>query len=157
MIGPEQKTSKTKQHPPSLSVEERFRLLSESLTDYAFITFDQENRITSWSAGAEKLLGWSEDEVLGECGAILFTSEDRERGEVEKEIDQALHYGRAEDDRWHMRKDGSRFWGSGVMTAVGDESGRTSLSPKCCATLRNENGPRRRSGKRRRSSVRPWR
>ena len=114
----------TKQHPPPLSAEERFRLLSESVTDYAFITFDPENGITSWSAGAEKLLGWKEAEVLGQSGAIFFTPEDRERCEVEKEIDQALRYGRAEDDRWHVRKDGSRFWASGVMTAVRDESGR---------------------------------
>jgi PAS domain S-box-containing protein len=157
MMGPEQKTSKTKQHPPSLSIEERFRLLSESLTDYAFITFDQENRITSWSAGAEKLLGWSEDEVLGESGAIFFTPEDRERGEVEKEIDQALHYGRAEDDRWHMRKDGSRFWASGVMTAVGDESGRHLAFAKVLRDLTERERAEAVLRERRRSSVRPWR
>jgi PAS domain S-box-containing protein len=107
-----------------LSPEQLTCFLSEGVTDYAFVTFDGENRITSWSKGAELILGYSEAEILGQPGAILFTEEDRARGEARKEFEIALRDGRADDERWHRRKDGSRFWGSGVMTAIRGADGR---------------------------------
>lgn len=108
---------------PVLSAEERYRVLSESAIDYAFITFDQQNRVNSWSKGAEQMLGYSETEALGMPGAEFFTPEDRARGEDKEEIQKAIREGRAENERWHMRKDGSRFWGSGVMTSLRNEAG----------------------------------
>jgi PAS domain S-box-containing protein len=98
--------------------EERLRLLVESAVDYAIFTVDRQNRITSWNAGAERQLGWTESEAIGRSGAIIFTPEDRATGEVEMELQQATDRGRAVDERMHIRKDGSRFWASGILTAL---------------------------------------
>jgi len=68
--------------------------------------------------GAERILGWCESEVLGQPGAIVFNDEDRAKGEVERELRIARAEGKAENERWHVRKDGSRFWGSGIMTSL---------------------------------------
>ena len=96
------------------------RAILESASDYAIITIDLDGRITSWNAGARNLLGWEEAEALGMDGRLLFTPEDRERGAPEAEMAQAREAGRAEDERWHLRRDGSRFWGSGLMTPLRD-------------------------------------
>jgi PAS domain S-box-containing protein len=98
-------------------------LLVENVQDYAIFTVDVENRITTWNHGAERLCGYSEAEVIGLSGAIIFTPEDRATGEPMKELETARAQGQALDERWHLRKDGSRFWGSGAMTALYDESG----------------------------------
>jgi PAS domain S-box-containing protein len=87
----------------------------ESASDYAIITIDPNGWVTSWNAGARNLLGWGEAEALGMDGRLLFTPEDREHGAPEAEMAQARAAGRAEDERWHLRKDGGRFWGSGLM------------------------------------------
>lgn len=98
--------------------EERLRLLIESASDYAIFTMTLDGLIDSWNSGAEKLFGWTEAEVLGTSGALIFTPEDRKKGEVEKEMKTALRQGRAPDERFHLRKDGSRFYVSGVMTVL---------------------------------------
>jgi len=94
------------------------RAILESATDYAIIALDPENKITLWSSGAERLLGWSASEAIGCSGSMIFIPEDRERGAVEAELAKALAEGRAENERWHLRKDKSRFWGSGVMAPL---------------------------------------
>jgi len=95
----------------------------ESVRDYALFQLDEKGIIRAWNAGAERLLGWSEPEVVGLPSRIVFTPEDVAAGEHEKEIGAARTHGRAEDERWHMRKDGSRFFASGVLTPVCDERG----------------------------------
>jgi PAS domain S-box-containing protein len=105
------------------AAEHRLQLFIDNARDYAFITFDKENRITSWNPGAERILKYTEAEILGKSGSTFFTPEDRDRHQPQREMAIADRDGRAEDERWHMRKDGSRFWGSGVMTALRDESG----------------------------------
>ncbi len=100
------------------------RLIADMVRDYAFLTFDVDTRITFWSAGAQQIFGWTEPEILGQPGMVIFTPEDREKGEPLKEIETAKREGRAEDDRWHLRKDGSRFWASGIVTALRDDSGQ---------------------------------
>jgi PAS domain S-box-containing protein len=104
--------------------DERLRVFIESVRDYAFVVLDTDNRVTEWNVGAERLLGYKEEEIIGRSGALFFTPEDRERGEPEKEVETAKREGRAEDERWHMRKDGSRFRASGVMTSMRDADGR---------------------------------
>ncbi|HET9025392.1 MAG TPA: PAS domain S-box protein [Burkholderiaceae bacterium] len=94
---------------------ERLHLILESARDYAIISTDLQRRVTSWNPGAERLTGYTEAEMIGQYADMLFTSEDRERGEVERESGIALKTGRAANERWHRRKDDSRFWGSGVM------------------------------------------
>lgn len=96
----------------------------ESLDDYAFITFNLNNCVTTWHRGAERILGYSEEEILGRSGSLFFTPEDRERHAEEEEIAVADRDGRAADERWHLRKDGTRFWGSGVMSPLFDRNGR---------------------------------
>jgi len=95
----------------------------DSASDYAIIALDPDNKIALWNTGAQKLLGWVEDEVIGCNGAMIFTPEDRARGAVENEMARALAHGCAENERWHLRKDGSRFWGSGLLMPVKDKQG----------------------------------
>lgn len=103
-------------------IQERFRLLVEGAKDYAMFLLDPENTITFWSAGAERVFGWTQEEAIGQSGAMIFTPEDRRKGEVEKEMDGALTDGRALDRRFHLRKDGSRFWTDGVLMRIDDDS-----------------------------------
>lgn len=106
------------------SEEAQHRLLVENARDYAMFLTDCDSRITSWSTGAERLTGFTEAEILGASGEIIFTPEDRVKKEPEKELEKARTLGRAENERWHLRKDGSRFWGSGIMHAVYDDAGK---------------------------------
>lgn len=101
--------------------ELRLRHIIDSAAEYAIITVDSERRILSWNLGAERLLGYSEAEALGRSGDIFFSAEDRAAGEPEREMQMAREEGRAADERWHVRKDGSRFWGSGVMLPMQDD------------------------------------
>jgi PAS domain S-box-containing protein len=84
---------------------------------------DPRGRVANWNAGAERILGYAEAEIVGESAAVIFTPEDREAGVPEGELQTAAATGRAEDERWHLRKDGSRFWASGVVSALTDASG----------------------------------
>lgn len=97
---------------------ERLRVILDSAKEYAIITLDGEGRIATWNSGAERLLGYTEAEVLGQPGEIFFSSDDRAAGVPEQEMRAARDEGRAANERWHYRKDGSRFWGSGVMLPV---------------------------------------
>jgi PAS domain S-box-containing protein len=103
--------------------EERFELLVEAAKDYAIFMTDAEGRVTTWNEGAERLFGFAEAQIVGEDASILFTSEDQESGAPERELEKARTEGRAVDERWHMRKDGSRFWASGFVRPVLAEEG----------------------------------
>ena len=87
----------------------------DSAMDFAIIALDPDNKVTLWNPGAEKILGWTAEEMMGRSGELIFIPEDRAAGAVEAELTKAITNGRAEDERWHARKDGSRFWGSGLM------------------------------------------
>jgi PAS domain S-box-containing protein len=103
--------------------EEMFRLLVESVKDYAIFATDSAGVVVIWNTGAERIFGYADTEIIGENANILFTPEDRERGAPEHEMATAIAEGRAEDERWHMRKDGSRFWASGIATPLRDKAG----------------------------------
>lgn len=103
---------------------ERLRLILESARDYAILSTDLARRVTSWNPGAETLTGYSESEMLGRSADVLFTDDDNARGEPEREARTAVATGRSADERWHRRKDGSLFWGSGVVMAMHDARGR---------------------------------
>jgi two-component system CheB/CheR fusion protein len=103
--------------------EERLRLLIASAHDYAIFMLDEDGLITSWNSGAERVMGYPESEIVGQPGACLFTPEDRAAGVPQQELKRAAETGRALDERWHLRQDGSRFWASGVMTAVRNDHG----------------------------------
>ena len=103
--------------------EEWAKLIVENVKEYAIFTLNKAGQIATWNPGAERILQYTDDEAIGQTGAIIFTPEDRAAGAVEYEIGTAVRHGQALDERWHIRKDGSRFWGSGVMTALHDEAG----------------------------------
>src|SRR5436190_6986207 len=103
---------------------ELYRLIVESARDFAIFTVDPQNRVTSWNTGSRRILGYAKGEALGKSGADFFTPEDRRKGEHLKEIRTARRKGRAEDERWHLRKSGTRFWGSGLMMPVRDSKGK---------------------------------
>jgi two-component system CheB/CheR fusion protein len=105
------------------SSEERLRLMLENVRDYAVFSTDLQRRVASWNSGAERLLGYSESEALGQEADLIFTPEDRAAGAPQLEASTALRDGRAADERFHMRKDGSRFWGSGIMMRMQDDAG----------------------------------
>ena len=100
------------------------RRVLESATDYAIISLDLGGLVTGWNRGAELILGWSEPEMLGHTAAAIFTDEDRAAGVPAHEMEQALSTGRGSDERWHMRKDGSRLFGLGEMMCLRAEDGR---------------------------------
>ncbi|HEX2829109.1 MAG TPA: PAS domain S-box protein [Burkholderiales bacterium] len=100
--------------------EERLRLTVESVPDYAIFTTDTSGRIESWNAGAENIFGYAETEAIGQNASILFTPEDRARNAHLLEMQMAREQGRALDERWHMRRDGSRFYASGVLAPLLD-------------------------------------
>ncbi|MEW5856191.1 MAG: PAS domain S-box protein, partial [Cyanobacteriota bacterium] len=104
--------------------EERFRLLLENVKDYAIFFIDPDGRVIRWSIGAERILGYQEAEILGQSASIIYTPEDIERGADQEELETAITEGRAEDERWHVRKDGSHFWASGIVTPLRDETGQ---------------------------------
>jgi two-component system CheB/CheR fusion protein len=120
--------------------EERYRLLVESAQEYAIFMLDPTGHITSWNTGAERIFGYREAEALGQLGAVIFTEEDRAAGVPEVEMATAVREGQASDDRWHRRRDGSRFWANGVMEALRQPDGTLSGFAK---VLRDNTAPKR--------------
>jgi PAS domain S-box-containing protein len=106
-----------------LETGEGYRLMVESVEDYAIFTMDPEGRVASWNPGAERLLGYRTDEILGRASACFFTPEEAEKGVPEQEMRTAVETGRAIDDRWHVRKDGSYFFANGITSPLRDRSG----------------------------------
>ena len=102
---------------------ERLRLLVESAKEYAIIMTDTQARVLEWNPGAERIIGYTEEEMLGRRADLIFTPEDRERGAPEHELLEAEATGAAKDQRWHLKKDGARFFADGVMTALRDDAG----------------------------------
>ncbi|MBV9773687.1 MAG: PAS domain S-box protein, partial [Gemmatimonadetes bacterium] len=103
---------------------EMYRLLVENVTDYAIFMLSPEGVVASWSEGAERILGYTEAEILGRHFSVLSPPEEVEAGKPEFALGAAIREGRWEDVTWRVRGDGSRLWGSVVLTAVVDEAGR---------------------------------
>ncbi|RYF69395.1 MAG: PAS domain S-box protein, partial [Comamonadaceae bacterium] len=95
--------------------EERMRMMIENALDYAIFSTDLDRRVTTWNSGAERLLGFTEAEIVGQLSDVIFTPEDRSADAPNQEARTARRKGRASDERMHMRKDGSRFRGTGTM------------------------------------------
>lgn len=98
--------------------EANYRHIVDSAIDSAIISTNMDGLITSWSAGAQTIMGWTEAEMLGAPLSRIFTPEDRERGTPHKELAEAQKHGRSSDERWHIRKDGSRFYAQGAVTPL---------------------------------------
>jgi PAS domain S-box-containing protein len=102
---------------------ERFKLLIESVKDYAILMLDPDGRIVSWNAGAERIKGYSAEEAIGRHFSIFYTPEAIEQAHPEHELEIARRDGRYEEEGWRVRSDGTRFWASVVITALCDEDG----------------------------------
>jgi PAS domain S-box-containing protein len=107
-----------REHP-----EEQYRLLTENVKDFAIFLLDTSGRIATWNTGAERILGYQEAEMLGRPYSLLFLPQDIIKGQPEYELAVARDKGRSEDERWHVRKDGTQFWASGVVTPLWDGQG----------------------------------
>jgi PAS domain S-box-containing protein len=104
--------------------EERFRLLIESVQDYAIFMLSPAGIVTSWNVGAQRMKGYEAEEIIGQHFSRFYLAEDLERGKPKMELDVAAAEGRFVDEAWRGRRDGSRFWASVVITALRDPHGK---------------------------------
>ncbi len=103
--------------------EEKFRLLIESVQDYAIFLLDPQGHVATWNAGAERFKGYHAAEIIGRHFSVFYPEEDIRAGKCEIELEGAARVGRFEDDGWRIRKDGTRFWANVVITALRDPTG----------------------------------
>ncbi len=103
--------------------EERFRLLVESVKDYAIFRLEPSGHVATWNVGAERIKGYRADEIIGEHFSRFYPPEDVRAGKCEMELGVAAREGRFEDEGWRIRKDGSRFWANVVITALRNAAG----------------------------------
>ncbi len=104
--------------------ENLFRIQVEEVKDYAVFMLDTEGKVLSWNAGAERLKGYRAEEIIGKHFSCFYPEEEQNAGKPEEELRIAAAEGRLEDEAWRLRKDGSRFWGNVIITALHDESGK---------------------------------
>lgn len=103
--------------------ERRYEFVVNNLAEYAFILLDLDGTITDWSEGARELFGYHADEVIGRPFDLLYSEEDQEAGVPRRDLRDCADMGREEDERWRVRRNGSRFFSSGVLTAIRDDAG----------------------------------
>ncbi|MFL5471434.1 MAG: PAS domain S-box protein, partial [Gemmatimonadales bacterium] len=103
--------------------DDRYQRLFESTVDYAVFHLTLDGTVETWNPGAQRIFLYEPGEIIGRSGTLLFTPEDNLQGVPEHELRFAIQSGRAEDSRWHIRKDGSRFWANGAMVGLRDEAG----------------------------------
>ena len=107
-----------------LEAERHFRLLVQGVTDYAIFMLDPQGHVTNWNAGAQRIKGYTPEEIVGEHFSRFYTPEDREAGLPQRALETAREAGRYEAEGWRVRKDGSRFWANAVLDAVHDDDGK---------------------------------
>ena len=103
--------------------EQQFQLLVQGVTDYALYMLDPEGYVSNWNAGAERIKGYSADEIVGQHFSQFYTEEDRQRGEPQISLDTARREGRFEKEGWRQRKDGTRFWAHVIIDAIHGDNG----------------------------------
>lgn len=132
-----------------LDSEERFRLLVEQVKDYAIFLLDPRGFISSWNQGARRVKGYSSDEVIGQHFSMFYTEEDKAADKPGRELATAIREGRYEEEGWRVKKDGSLFWASVVITALWDKRGNLSgfakVTRDLTVRLRQEEGMRHRT------------
>lgn len=108
--------------PTKVSHADKYRLILQNVRDFAIFSADLNGRIDEWNTGAERFFGYTEAEILGQPMEVLYVPEDRAGGRVELEKAMAAETGYSEDERWHLHKDGSRFFVSGMVNAMYDDN-----------------------------------
>lgn len=106
-----------------LSYDRHSKRIIESAIDYGIIGLDLDGLVTSWNEGARRIMGGSENDLLGKPAGVFFTAADREQGIPQAEMRAAIQEGRGTDERWHLKKDGSCFWANGEMMTLRNEQG----------------------------------
>jgi len=101
-----------------LETEQRFRLLVESVVDYAIFMLDADGYITSWNAGAQRIKGYRAEEIMGQHFSRFYTEEDQRNGVPQRVLQSAARLGKFEGEGWRVRKDGSRFWANALLDAI---------------------------------------
>ncbi|HUQ28076.1 MAG TPA: PAS domain S-box protein [Usitatibacter sp.] len=117
-------TERREQEERMRQSEERFRLLLEGVEDYAIYLLDPDGRVSSWNGGAQRIMGYTAGEIVGQSFERFYPPEDVVAGRPTAELRTAALNRRAEDTGWRMRKDGTRFWANVVVTALHDDEGR---------------------------------
>jgi len=103
--------------------EPLYRLLIEQVQDYAIFAMDTEGNVRTWNPGAQRFKGYTADEIIGRNFSVFYTPEDIAAGRPRELLSTAARVGRAEDEGWRLRKDGSRFWASVLITALRSDDG----------------------------------
>ncbi|HTD56985.1 MAG TPA: PAS domain S-box protein, partial [Silvibacterium sp.] len=103
--------------------EERLRLIVQNARDYAIFMLDPDGNVSTWNPGAQRLKGYSADEIIGRHFSAFYTQEDLERHRPEHVLETARAAGRYEEEGWRIRKDGSRFWANVIVTALRRKDG----------------------------------
>jgi PAS domain S-box-containing protein len=103
--------------------EERFRLLLEGVKDYAVLMLSPEGNVLSWNLGAERIIGYKREEIIGKHVSVFYPPEEIQSGNADRALKTAVEEGRVEEEGWRVRKDGTRFWANVVLTALRDEAG----------------------------------
>lgn len=103
---------------------ELYRLLVNSIQDYAIFYLDAAGYVASWNKGAQRLKGYKADEIIGKHFSVFYTSKDIKAGRPAHNLEECLQYGHIEDEGWRVKRDGSRFWADVIITAIHDESGQ---------------------------------
>ncbi|TPI13412.1 PAS domain S-box protein [Mesorhizobium sp. B4-1-3] len=116
-------TERVAAHQSLLQSERRFRILVDGVTDYAIYMLDPSGVITNWNAGAERLKGYAAEEIVGQHFSKFYTREERAKGTPLRVLEAAVQNGRYEGEGWRVRKDGSRFWASVVVTPIRNDVG----------------------------------
>lgn len=111
-------------HDAAFTEHDRYRLLVESIQDYAIFLMDKEGHVSTWNKGAEKIKGYKTQEILGKHFSIFYLSHDIQTDKPKRELELATRFGRVEDEDWRVRKDGTRFWANVVITALRDNNGK---------------------------------
>jgi osomolarity two-component system sensor histidine kinase TcsA len=101
-----------------MTINETFRILVETVKDYAIFMLDPQGNIATWNAGAERFKGYTKDEIIGKHFSNFYMQDDRDDDKPARELDLALKNGHVEDTGWRLRKDGSMFWANVVITPV---------------------------------------
>ncbi len=110
--------------PPSVLRDATLRALHDNPAGHAMLSVDRRGLVTEWSLGAATLMGWGREEMLGQSMGVIFAPEEREAGAVRTALRHAVRSGHARHARWHLRRDGSRFWATGALTSLRDDDGR---------------------------------
>jgi PAS domain S-box-containing protein len=117
----------------------QFELFTDPIPDHAIVSFDVKGRVLRWSHGAERIMGWRAEDILGQPVDALYTPEDVAKGTPQREREEASQKGHVHEEGWHLRRDGSRFWASGSLSAVRNQAGELVAFTKVMRDLTERN------------------